>query len=180
MFYFNFHGLVGFLQNCSRVSRNSVLGRRVQQPTSMSHIRYFSWLRPGVSSRPSTRSGVSAYAARRLAGLPLLSKTIRASLKTKISQSSELVLEASSGLSTSDSGVGILKNDIGYVACCDVNKTGLPVQFQVKDVVGMSNAGGREGRETGCASRVKGVLSIAASRGHLRHVVPLTSLTQHP
>jgi len=48
-------------------------------------------------------------------------------------------------------------------------KTELPVQGQVKEVVGMSNAGGREGRETGCASRVKGVLSIAASRGHLRH-----------
>ena len=48
-------------------------------------------------------------------------------------------------------------------------KTELPVQGQRKVVVGMSNAGGREGRETGCASRVKGVLSIAASRGHLRH-----------
>jgi len=34
-------------------------------------------------------------------------------------------------------------------------KTELPVQGQVKEVVGMSNAGGREGRETGCASRVK-------------------------
>jgi hypothetical protein len=76
-------------------------------------IQYFNCPRAAVNV-PTTLSGVSAYASRRLAGFPSFSYTTCALPRVKISQSSELVMEASTGFRTSPSGVGILAI---YSAC---------------------------------------------------------------
>lgn len=103
--YLDVGGVVWFLEDCKRVNRLCSAG--------WLYIRYLSWLRSGISSRPWTLRGVSAYAASRLAGFPLLSYAMRASSKTNISQSSELVLEASSGCRISDSGTGMVATTRG-------------------------------------------------------------------
>jgi hypothetical protein len=84
-------------------------------------VRYLACPRPDVKV-PTTFSGVSAYAANKLAGLLFFSYTTCALLRLKISHSSVLVIDGSAGSRTSASGVGILICYVGRIASYGVRR----------------------------------------------------------
>lgn len=76
-------------------------------------VQYLACPRVGVYV-PTTFRGVSGYASRRLAGLPLLSYTTWASSSVNSSHLSESRMESAAGFKTSPSGTGIL---VVYFEC---------------------------------------------------------------
>jgi hypothetical protein len=134
-------------------------------------------------------SGVSANAANKLTGLPFFSCTTCALLSTKISHSSELVMEGSAGFRTSASGVGILVTYMGRETwfAATVKTIWKAMRDVVKDCIhaskrARSGTSRRRVRLAGAAQTIDKLPAFVTSRRdgwmHQRHLtVSLPSLS---